>query len=174
MGAGKGNLLGHPHFPRALSPSSQRVMPPVPDLPNPQGWMNIEFDCAVPSPSVGEEQAHTLPMSSMIPVTNVFPKESLFPFSFIFPLQLAMCHHREKQHRQQHTEAAQSLWQITAEATQPCDASQLCHLQTKATRETSPEIFPFHFWVCPGHCRLFRDSLRLFSLLSATGLIFPS
>lgn len=177
MGAQKGNLLGHPHFPGVVCPGSQRVVPPAPDLLNPQGWMNIEFYCAVrptASPSLGEEQARTLPMSLMTPVINVFPKESLFPLPFAFPLQLATCHHREKQHRQQHTEAAQSLWQITAEATQPRDASQLCHLQTKATRKTITEIFPFHFWVCPGHCRLFMDSHRLFSPLSATGLIFLS
>lgn len=74
--------------------------------------MNIEFDCAVPptaSPSPGEGQAHTLPMFSMSPVTNVFPKKSLFPFPFTFPLQLAMCHSREKQHRQQHRACDKSL-----------------------------------------------------------------
>lgn len=136
------------YYAPVLDPSSQRVVPHVPDLLNPQGWMNIEFDCVVPptaSPNLGEEQAHTLPMFLMSPITNVFPKESLFPFLLTFPLQLAMCHDREKQHRQQHTEAAQSLWQITAEARQPWDASQLCHLQTKATRKTSTEIFPFPF-----------------------------
>lgn len=100
------------YYAPVLDPGSQRLVPPVPDLLNPQGWMNIEFDCAVPptaSPSLGEEQSHTLPMFSVSPVTNVFPKKSLFPFPFTFPLQLAMCHNREKQHRQQHRACDKSL-----------------------------------------------------------------
>lgn len=83
--------------------------------------MNIEFDCVVPPTTLlhpGEEQALTFPMSFMTPVTSAFPKESLFPLPVAFPSQLAICHNREKQHRQ-HTKKPRACDKAVQKLTQP-------------------------------------------------------
>lgn len=58
-----------------------------------------------------------------------------FPLLFVFSFQLAICHRSEKQHKQ-HMEP-KACDKAVEKLTQCWDASQICHLQTKATGKKS-------------------------------------
>lgn len=136
---------------------------PFPHLFNPPGldahW--IWWFWSIHSSSARrEDQASTFPMSFMTPVTNQFPQESLFLSPFCISIPAGHSPQKKKAAQAARWKKPRACDKASQKLTQPWDASQFCHLQTKATRKQITEVFPFHFWICPGHYWLFTDLQR--------------